>query len=60
MTAVSYTHLDVYKRQELGRVVRQRIVEFGDERIHLGYELDQSFGDEYYTVICLLYTSRCV
>ena len=49
---VSYTHLDVYKRQELERV---------DIKDKLGVLDIKAIINENITVnICLLYTSRCV
>ena len=47
--AVSYTHLDVYKRQTIGG--------------HIEYSGRSDIGDAYDSVLsmlCLLYTSRCV
>ena len=43
--AVSYTHLDVYKRQAVVFVA------------NLAYDFRQQFKKD---VVCLLYTSRCV
>ena len=55
--AVSYTHLDVYKRQVLRQGVEQGVV-------HLGLVLRDGKGDEDEDKDnhdgCLLYTSRCV
>ena len=52
---VSYTHLDVYKRQGLASVCT------GDDRVECYYELacDPAWKYVQYTG-CLLYTSRCV
>ena len=71
MSAVSYTHLDVYKRQAL----IQRVV-FSDRNTEnvKEYKLPHNFkigstteqdvikalGTPYEYRICLLYTSRCV
>ena len=53
---VSYTHLDVYKRQDLILVVRDGdIVERGTHR-----ELMARNGFYASLYRCLLYTSRCV
>ena len=57
--AVSYTHLDVYKRQLLKFVLddgsgENRVILSG---IHDYYEPEELVGK---TLLCLLYTSRCV
>ena len=52
--AVSYTHLDVYKRQEEYRKgSKEKSCEINEE---LSYDPTQEWIDS----ICLLYTSRCV
>ena len=57
LISVSYTHLDVYKRQSQPFVCRSlRFVEVHTD-IHVTEALDQLFGAH---VLCLLYTSRCV
>ena len=56
--AVSYTHLDVYKRQayaEVKRVLIQRKAEAGFYNLN---RTDLTF--EVLAEVCLLYTSRCV
>ena len=53
--AVSYTHLDVYKRQIVGNMDSQ-IFLGGSEPTTLK-DLSEMLGKE---TICLLYTSRCV
>ena len=45
---VSYTHLDVYKRQDT------------DDAVDLMRDLDEEKKEEVLSHICLLYTSRCV
>ena len=53
LQAVSYTHLDVYKRQELiSRAVRGH---WSIESMH--WHLDVTFREDADTTICLLYTS---
>ena len=47
--AVSYTHLDVYKRQLLGRLLAPELPGQGGPVHHRGHPQG-----------CLLYTSRCV
>ena len=58
MRPVSYTHLDVYKRQVLGRVWREQT----GRTLELFPGLFVSlFNDKPELVeTCLLYTSRCV
>ena len=56
--AVSYTHLDVYKRQVLDVTEYHADVYYNSqtgERVHAAF-LDGVIDD----VNCLLYTSRCV
>ena len=58
--AVSYTHLDVYKRQTKGTVVvatRQAVTIFNKKGVEIEQERD---ADHRKNDICLLYTSRCV
>ena len=50
-SAVSYTHLDVYKRQ------KQRIYRRKED---MATELMAMFQEELRVYPCLLYTSRCV
>ena len=56
--AVSYTHLDVYKRQVLGRPTAES-TQYGKQDYTVapieGLELADQLHDA-----CLLYTSRCV
>ena len=56
--AVSYTHLDVYKRQSL--VVQHKLVrsEYVLSELQSRYRLDSEADTE--LLRCLLYTSRCV
>ena len=56
--SVSYTHLDVYKRQEERGVLMQNY----SGEIGLQYHLQIRKGDvgKYVILPCLLYTSRCV
>ena len=56
MAPVSYTHLDVYKRQGLEQVDG---LNAGLEDLGLGGELVKARGGMVNRV-CLLYTSRCV
>ena len=61
MYSVSYTHLDVYKRQEADYVAREvQLQEEIDniESSHPGY--DEYRYDLGMIGHCLLYTSRCV
>ena len=53
-TAVSYTHLDVYKRQEQGQAVTGIMENAGFEQVTV--KKDLAGLDR----VCLLYTSRCV
>ena len=56
--AVSYTHLDVYKRQGLLQKGHQRQLEYNTQQI-LNYT--KQIGPHNINVMaCLLYTSRCV
>ena len=65
LISVSYTHLDVYKRQLLGRaaIANARLAYadfrqvFGDERFA---RLRAAGGRVQRPLCCLLYTSRCV
>ena len=59
--AVSYTHLDVYKRQMLasGSVVNPTIYN-ADTRGSFGLNITLQMGDKVTINTCLLYTSRCV
>ena len=50
-TSVSYTHLDVYKRQD-------NIVIPTDKENGIMKKISNQYGFKTYT--CLLYTSRCV
>ena len=58
--AVSYTHLDVYKRQELGFkfVIIVDFMARGSPPIII--DLLEIFINQASYYICLLYTSRCV
>ena len=57
---VSYTHLDVYKRQMLGRA-RQVKVTKEDTTIVDGMGDKKAIADRVAQIkACLLYTSRCV
>ena len=70
MESVSYTHLDVYKRQMKDRALREdfvRVIDVTGEYSTLATELggrvlnmDGSDGIINLLEICLLYTSRCV
>ena len=61
---VSYTHLDVYKRQpeiQLGAAVAQPCAAQGVQLLGGmggGVQLVQHIGEQ--VQVCLLYTSRCV
>ena len=54
--AVSYTHLDVYKRHETG-CLQSFTVEDADCQAFFFYGLGHRFAEN---LCCLLYTSRCV
>ena len=61
--AVSYTHLDVYKRQV--RFINPQSMEVTDLILHPLTVMDYTLHDEKYMHLdyaeaCLLYTSRCV
>ena len=56
--AVSYTHLDVYKRQEQGALYLSEQAETLIKQDFL--KADRSNGAHTERPICLLYTSRCV
>ena len=53
--AVSYTHLDVYKRQEL-----TERAQINRKTFYLHYNSLDDLLAELQDEICLLYTSRCV
>ena len=53
VVSVSYTHLDVYKRQQVGPARVQLYGMIRGLECFLGASLAQIYG-------CLLYTSRCV
>ena len=59
-TPVSYTHLDVYKRQAIGSLLAVTLYGvFG--YLALGYTpLDAMYQSVMTLTTCLLYTSRCV
>ena len=58
VTTVSYTHLDVYKRQEqLRKVDEVAYVRFAS--VYRQFKDINTFMEELNT-LCLLYTSRCV
>ena len=54
---VSYTHLDVYKRQVLDRLVKDRDIQLDYATAEKNYIKSICKG---LFKICLLYTSRCV
>ena len=54
---VSYTHLDVYKRQ-IQRIARGKVVGVQIADDCLGFDFQQTA--EVFRHVCLLYTSRCV
>ena len=57
LKAVSYTHLDVYKRQACEYVDRFFSMNFRDKLVSMtNFKVD----DETIGMGCLLYTSRCV
>ena len=53
--AVSYTHLDVYKRQDGKRLRNAAFKHLSDQNFTI-----QPFGFTQSIYTCLLYTSRCV
>ena len=69
--AVSYTHLDVYKRQDLGYVGKEIVIDILKSK---GYNIKSNYNDCGVLIFdknsqdthsggsgcCLLYTSRCV
>ena len=55
---VSYTHLDVYKRQELQRRYPVACTGYQDEKVYAGRQAHKRGYPEHHG--CLLYTSRCV
>ena len=57
-TSVSYTHLDVYKRQVLGDVVLGPGSSVWYGAVLRGDDGTLTLGEN--TNVCLLYTSRCV
>ena len=65
---VSYTHLDVYKRQPIGLLVggtnfSELRWELEPARVVDGVEqaaVTINYGNFIQTMLCLLYTSRCV
>ena len=54
---VSYTHLDVYKRQALGDTFLENLQGLTTLKI---YQADEFKNKEMNVEACLLYTSRCV
>ena len=56
--AVSYTHLDVYKRQVVPRQIAMYLAKQMTEASLP--EIGRQFGNKHHTTVCLLYTSRCV
>ena len=54
---VSYTHLDVYKRQGVLRTRDGSILKQADGKSSVQNSL---WREKLYTITCLLYTSRCV
>ena len=67
INAVSYTHLDVYKRQDMYRLTRPKLIEqFISSDVAARMAQADKRGDLYkekpfvMDYDCLLYTSRCV
>ena len=59
--AVSYTHLDVYKRQPLASMdTRGRVIYMGTFSKSLSPALRMNYLVLPEPLLCLLYTSRCV
>ena len=64
--SVSYTHLDVYKRQEEKKALRKKkkqvreLEGYRDKLIEYDNHLDTLGERNSYSRTCLLYTSRCV
>ena len=68
--SVSYTHLDVYKRQDLYKLFPKQLAEYKALAPHVTekiVEVSHRFRNQYTRLIhesadyaCLLYTSRCV
>ena len=59
--AVSYTHLDVYKRQEFGRQITVEFTGVLDlESNQEIYRKTMEAAEAAIPKACLLYTSRCV
>ena len=63
LTSVSYTHLDVYKRQV--RVVAPTLITTSSPMLFAGHNPNTAlafshFSSMIFFSICLLYTSRCV
>ena len=64
LTAVSYTHLDVYKRQDIDtgghvfQIVVSNMQSMSDVAYYSGSKSGVFLGFNMYS--CLLYTSRCV
>ena len=61
--AVSYTHLDVYKRQEVDREV-MKALRNEEKKLRRSYDAggasDSEDSKDAQPSTCLLYTSRCV
>ena len=55
--AVSYTHLDVYKRQDLTCIIKNK---YGKVEMSTSFSSNLNFSKGFFYVACLLYTSRCV
>ena len=68
MRTVSYTHLDVYKRQEYSTMLRRQLAQGNNgltktKYLTFGIEAEsmkQAKPRLIHIEICLLYTSRCV
>ena len=68
MISVSYTHLDVYKRQEEENVVMDENDDYELKNIEMGRKEEEDISDRLRKMVgkckriysCLLYTSRCV
>ena len=59
-TPVSYTHLDVYKRQESGQMPFSLTSIFSDIPYPYDPDVHRTISSHDRHRVCLLYTSRCV